>query len=104
MAFDKDKREIKTIDEDKNIWRITLTKMETKTNRFQLSFHFNEKEFGLMKLQSNSSAENIWELLEKLKKGKVKKDVEKPREALERPKKRVLEVYPEIEAKKGAKK
>ncbi len=61
MIFEKDSvNEIVSKDVDGNVWKISLVKMKTKTNRFQLSFHFNEKEFDLMKLQSYTAAENIW--------------------------------------------
>ena len=61
-------KEISTIDSAGNIWKISMRKMEAKTNRFQLSFFFNDKEFGLSKLQSNRSALNMWDLLERIDK------------------------------------
>ncbi len=43
--------------------------LPNKTNRFQLSFFFNEKEFELAKFQSIKSAQNLWELLSRIRKG-----------------------------------
>lgn len=68
MAINKEIKEIVTKDGEGNTWKITMSKMETKTNRFQLSFWFNEKEFSLSKLQSNRSADDTWELLQKIRK------------------------------------
>ena len=69
MVFDKSKKhEIKCEDSDGNIWRICMMPMGSKTNRFQLSFFFNEKEFELSKLQSNRSAEDMWDLLSRIRK------------------------------------
>lgn len=67
MAIDSTVNDIKAVDDEGNIWLIRLSKMGTKTNRWQLSFFFNEKEFSLSKLQSNQAAQNIWELLQKLR-------------------------------------
>lgn len=67
MALDGSVNEIKSVDDEGNIWLIKLSKMGTKTNRWQLSFFFNEKEFSLSKIQSNQSAQNMWELLQKLR-------------------------------------
>lgn len=90
MAFDtQNPKEIKNIDPEGNTWKISLTKMSTKTNRFQLSFFFNEKEFCLSKLQSNRSAEDIWQLLEKLKKTQTAQVLPEPKQAKSRPKKRI---------------
>ena len=74
MVFEKMKtHEIKCEDEDGNTWKISMTPLLTKTNRFQLSFFFNEKEFELTKLQSNRSAEDMWDLLSRIKRQKPKK-------------------------------
>jgi len=92
MALDKETREIITKDAEGNTWKITMSKMETKTNRFELMFWFNEKKFSLSKLQSNRSADDTWELLQKIKKsGSVPEVVEVKESATaakERPKKR----------------
>ena len=61
--------EIETIDEEGNSWRLVMYTLPNKTNRFQLSFFFNEKEFELAKLQSIRSAQNLWELLSRIRKG-----------------------------------
>lgn len=65
-------RLIETIDEDGNVWKIVMYPLNNKTNRFQLSFCFNEKEFLLTKLQSNRYADDLWDLLNKIRKGKPK--------------------------------
>ena len=92
MALDKDIKEIITTDHEGNVWKITMSKMETKTNRFELSFFFNEKEFSLGKLQSNRSAQDTWELLQKIRKTPAKAEAVQPKEiepaGKERPKKR----------------
>lgn len=67
MALD-DNKQLAFVDQEGNTWKLTMSKMATKTNRFQLSFFFNEKEFSLSKLQSNRSAQDTWELIEKLRK------------------------------------
>lgn len=85
-------QEMKTIDQEGNTWKISLSRTTKKTNRFQLSFFFNEKEFSLCKLQSNRSAQDMWELLQKFKKAQTsittlptEDNAPKPKE---RPKKR----------------
>lgn len=71
MLNDKSLKEIVSVDPDGNVWRIAMWKMGTKTNRYQLSFFFNDKEFVLSRLQSNRSALDLWELLEKTRKAKA---------------------------------
>lgn len=68
MLSPSNSQEIVNIDPDGNVWKIKMFKMDTKTNRYQLSFFFNEKEFSLSKLQSNRSASDTWELLQKIRK------------------------------------
>ncbi len=68
MSLKLDYQEIINNDPCGNMWKIALYKMDTKSNRFQLSFFFNEKEFPLCKLQSNRSASDLWELVESLRK------------------------------------
>jgi len=98
MALDENKQLV-FVDQEGNTWKLTMSKMATKTNRFQLSFFFNEKEFSLSKLQSNRSAQDTWELIEKLRKtpaiaskpeiGKeTGQEVVSPYKVKERPKKR----------------
>jgi hypothetical protein len=69
---EKENRVIETVDEDENVWKIVMYPLNNKTNRFQLSFCFNEKEFFLTKLQSNRYADDLWDLLSKIRKGKTK--------------------------------
>lgn len=66
---DKENRVIETVDEEGNVWKMVIYPLGSKTNRFQLSFCFNEKEFLLTKLQSNRSADDLWDLLNKIRKG-----------------------------------
>lgn len=68
MSSPSNFQEIVNVDPEGNIWKIKMFKMDTKTNRYQLSFCFNEKEFSLSKLQSNRSASDTWELLQKIRK------------------------------------
>lgn len=82
MALDGSVNEIKSVDDEGNIWLIKLSKMGTKTNRWQLSFFFNEKEFSLSKIQSNQSAQNMWELLQKLRVSPPKEKKETKQELL----------------------
>ncbi len=93
MALDKDTKEIVAKDGEGNTWKITMSKMETKTNRFELSFWFNEKKFSLSKLQSNRSADDTWELLQKIRKTPGKLEVQEEKgnapTVKERPKKMV---------------
>lgn len=65
----QNRREIRKTDDEGNVWRIVMYSLPSKTNRFQLSFFFNEKEFELSKLQSNRSAQDLWDLLSKIRKG-----------------------------------
>ncbi len=58
-------QEISTTDQDGNLWMMKLSKPDAKTNRWQLSFFFNDKEFSLAKPQNNQSAQNFWELIQK---------------------------------------
>lgn len=67
---EKQDRLIETIDDEGNLWKIVMYPLCNKTNRFQLSFCFNEKEFLLTKLQSNRYADDLWDLLNKIRKGK----------------------------------
>lgn len=60
-------QEMKTQDDEGNIWSIKLQKYPETTNRWQLSFFFNEKEFSLMKPQNNQAAQSIWELLQRIR-------------------------------------
>lgn len=60
-------QEMKTEDNEGNVWAIKLHKYPETTNRWQLSFFFNEKEFSLMKPQNNQAAQSIWELLQKIR-------------------------------------
>jgi len=93
MSFDKNiPREMQTIDSCGNVWKLSLTKMETKTNRYQLSFFFNDKEFGLSKLQSNRTADDIWQLLQSIKKDSATQSEAEEEKPVGRPKKRVLVV------------
>ena len=63
---EKPERVMETIDSEGNLWRIVL--YQIRFNRFQLSFYFNDKEFLLSKLQSIRSADDIWDLLCRIKK------------------------------------
>lgn len=121
MSLDEEKiNEIKTLDEDGNQWKISMTRMETKTNRFKLSFYFNDKEFVLSKLQSNRSAQDTWELLERIKntqpmnsrklyerlslnavKPTVKSKKESASESIEEEKKNTAQFYAEIKKGRG---
>jgi hypothetical protein len=92
-------QEISTKDQDGNLWMMKLSKPDTKTNRWQLSFFFNDKEFSLAKPQNNQSAQNFWELIQKtrfLPKIENKIEEEEEQEEIqvskykERPKKRAL--------------
>lgn len=58
-------QEITTKDQDGNLWMMKLNKPDSKTNRWQLSFFFNDKEFSLAKPQNNQAASNYWELIQK---------------------------------------
>jgi hypothetical protein len=66
---EKENRLIETMDQEGNIWKLVMYPIKNKTNRYQLSFCFNEKEFLLTKLQSNRYAEDLWDLINKIRKG-----------------------------------
>lgn len=94
-------QEISTKDKDGNLWMMKLSKADSKTNRWQLSFFFNDKEFSLAKPQNNQVAQNFWELIEKTKvlakvEAKIEEAEEEPVEEIpvskyrERPKKRII--------------
>ncbi len=69
MAFEN--LEFVNIDEEGNVWKLAMYQLASKTNRHQLSFFFNEKEFELGKFQSSRSAMDMWHLLCLLRKDKA---------------------------------
>ena len=57
--FDK---EIKGTDQDSNIWRLFMKKVNT--HRFELWFAFNDHLIRLRSIQQKKTAQDIWALLE----------------------------------------
>lgn len=85
MPNKENRQEIKNIDSEGNTWRIVMYPLPGKTNRFQLSFCFNEKEFELTKLQSHRSAQDLWDLLGKIRKSKPESEEDKERMWIKEP-------------------
>lgn len=90
-------QEISTTDNDGNVWAMKLSKTDGKTNRWQLSFFFNDKEFNLAKPQNNQSAQNFWELILKSRvkpriENKIEEEIQESSNSkyIERPKKRTI--------------
>lgn len=63
-------REIIGKDQDNNLWKITLERLPTKSNRYKLSIFFNTKQYVITRYQTARAAFDGWELLESLNKKK----------------------------------